>query len=84
MEQRYREAHRAVWPELIHAASLAGIRNHSSFVNGRTVFVYAEAENLKDAYERLSKEPVKARWNQFMIDVLEPDSLPFEEVFHMD
>jgi L-rhamnose mutarotase len=84
MEKCYREAHRAVWPELIEAASRCGVRNHSSFVNGRSVVVYIEAEDLQDTYARLTDEPVKTRWDQFMKDVLEPGSQPFEEVFHME
>lgn len=84
MEERYQQTHRAVWPELIEAASRCGVRNHSSFVNGRTVLVYLEADNLPDTYGRLGKEPAKQRWDQFMGDILEPGTLPFEEVFHMD
>jgi L-rhamnose mutarotase len=84
MEEQYRQTHRAVWPELIEAASRCGVRNHSCFVNGRTVLVYIESENLADTYARLGEEPVKRRWDQFMGQILEPQSLPFEEVFHMD
>ncbi|MBI3666686.1 MAG: L-rhamnose mutarotase [Acidobacteria bacterium] len=84
MEERYRETHRAVWPELIVEASRAGIRNHSSFVNGRTVFVYVEADNIDEANEKLMQVPIKLRWNKFMEDILEPGSTPLEEVFHMD
>jgi L-rhamnose mutarotase len=84
MEDRYRETHRAVWPELIAAASRSGVCNHSSFVNGRTVLVYIESENITDTYARLGNEPVKQRWDQFMAEILEPGTLAFEEVFHMD
>lgn len=84
MEELYRIAHRAVWPELIEAASRCGVCNHSSFVNGRTVLVYLESDNLPDTYVRLSNEPVKQRWDRFMADVLETGILPFDEVFHMD
>jgi L-rhamnose mutarotase len=84
MEEQYRQTHCNVWPELIEAASRCGVRNHSSFVNGRTVFVYIEADNLPDTYARLGKEPVNVRWDQVMGSILEPDNLLFEEVFHMD
>lgn len=82
-EQAYREAHRVVWPELIQAATLAGIRNHSVFMSGRTLFVYLEADDIQQSVNALKGNPVKIRWDDYMRDLLEPESTTLEEVFHM-
>ncbi len=83
-EEGYREAHRAVWPELIAAAERAGIRNHSVFLHGRTLFLYVEADDVDRAFRELKKQDVKARWDKWMEEFLEPGNTPLEEVFHMD
>lgn len=84
MEDHYREVHRAVWPELIEEASRAGIHNHSVFMTGRTLFVYLEADDVTGALAKLLATPVKQRWDEFMRDFLEPESVTMKEVFHMD
>jgi L-rhamnose mutarotase len=82
-EQGYRAAHRAVWPELIEEARRAGIRNHSVFMAGRTLFVYFEADDVEKSMAALRSNPVKARWDEYMREFLEPDVCPLEEVFYM-
>ena len=84
-EQEYRQIHVAVWPELIAAARGAGLKNHSSFLSGRTVIVYGEAEDLEATFKRILATDVKKRWDQAMSEILEEtDSDPFQEVFHFD
>ena len=83
-EAAYREAHQAVWPELIAAANRAGIRNHSCFMNGRTVVAYLEGDNIEKSSAQLANDPVKIRWNEYMEEFLEPGAIPLEEVFHME
>ncbi len=84
-EEEYRRIHRAVWPELIQAAKAAGLRNHSSFICGRNVIAYGEAEDLDATFARILETDVKKRWDQAMSSILEePDSESFEEAFHFD
>jgi len=83
-QQVYRQAHRTVWPELIAEASRAGIRNHSVFMQGRTLFIYLEADSLDDVTKKMKDNPVKMRWDEYMKDFLEPVHITLEEVFHMD
>jgi L-rhamnose mutarotase len=84
-EAEYRRTHQAVWPELIDAARKAGLRNHSCFLAGRNVIVYAESEDLEACFEQLLKTDVKKRWDRSMSVILEPTESPFyEEVFHFD
>jgi len=84
-EEEYRHAHANVWPELIQAAREAGLRNHSTFISGRTVIAYLEAEDVEEAFSRLLKKDVKRRWDKAMSELLEATDTPyFEEVFHSD
>lgn len=82
----YREAHRHVWPELIQAARRAGLRNHSVFMRGNELVLYAEAESLDGLAEYLASD-IKRRWDVAMQPFFEPDdggSGAWEEVFHFD
>lgn len=84
-EDEYRRAHAAVWPELINAAHDAGLRNHSCFLSGRDVIVYAEAEDAEATFEKLLATDVKKKWDAAMASVLEEGGVfEFEEVFHFD
>ena len=84
-EEEYRRIHEAVWPELIEAARQAGLRNHTCFLAGRNVIVYAEAEDIVATFGRLLKTDVKKRWDLAMSSILEEtDSPSYEEVFHFD
>jgi len=82
-ETDYRKAHRAVWPELIEEAQKAGIRNHSVFMSGRTLFVYLEADDPEKSMASLKSTPVKMRWDDYMRHFLEPEIVSLEEVFYM-
>jgi L-rhamnose mutarotase len=84
-EQAYRDAHSRVWPELIEAARSAGLRNHSVFVIGSTVFGYAEAEDLNATMKRLDSLDVTRRWNDAMAEFMEDvEGVVVAEVFHFD
>lgn len=80
----YIESHRSVWPELIAAASQAGIRNHTVFLHGDTIFLYLEADDVDAALTRLKTEDVKQKWDAWMQEYLYPEVTSFAEVFHMD
>ena len=83
-EEAYRDAHKMVWPELIAEASKAGIRNHSCFMHGRKVVVYLEADDIEASTQELMHKDVKRRWNKFMEEFLEDETVPLEEVFYME
>jgi L-rhamnose mutarotase len=50
----YIDSHRNVWPELIAAAHASGIRNHSVFLHGDTLFLYLDADDPKQSLNRLA------------------------------
>ena len=64
-----------VWPEMLQALSLAGIRNYSLFVREEDGLVvgYLEAEDPDAAFETIAKSEVSRRWEAFMDEFFEPD-----------
>ena len=70
-EAEYLDVHRQVWPELIKAAQAAGLKNHSVYVVGSTVFAYAEADDLEATMNTLGKAAVTLRWNRFMAELMD-------------
>ena len=85
----YVEAHREVWPEMLDALRGAGIRNYTIFRAGSEVFGYFESDDLRAAADYLATQPVSARWQDAMADLLEervPDAgpPPLEQIFRLD
>ena len=85
----YIEEHRAVWPELLDAMRIAGIRNYSIFRSGNAVFGYFESDDLEAAARYLDAQDVSSRWQDHMAGLLEervPDAgpPPLEEIFRLD
>jgi L-rhamnose mutarotase len=85
----YVEAHANVWPEMLEALRGAGITNYSIFRDGSQVFGYFEADDLETAEAFLARQPVCARWQDAMAELLEervPDGGPpsLTEIFRLD
>ena len=88
---QYREAHRAVWPELLDALRDAGWRNYSLFLRDDGLLIgYAEADDLGVAQELVARTEVNARWQAAMSQLFQTDGAPDEawevvpEVFHLE
>jgi L-rhamnose mutarotase len=86
---KYIQAHREVWPEMLDAIRTAGIRNYTIFRHGSQMFGYFESDDLEAAGQYLAKQEVSERWQDAMAELLEervPDSgpPPLEEVFRLD
>jgi L-rhamnose mutarotase len=90
-EEEYLRRHQQIWPEMLDALRRAGFQNYSIYRDGLTLVAYFEAEDPQETWARISAEPVNARWQEMMSDILivEPDpatgfpvSLP--EMFHLD
>jgi L-rhamnose mutarotase len=85
----YVEAHANVWPEMLEALRGSGITNYSIFRDGNQVFGYFEADDLNAAEAFLARQPVCARWQDSMAELLEervPDGGPpsLAEIFRLD
>jgi L-rhamnose mutarotase len=88
---RYREAHRAVWPELLNALRNAGWRNYSLFLReDGTLIGYVEADDLAEAQARVAATEVNTRWQAAMAELFSSDGPPDEaweivpEVFNLE
>jgi L-rhamnose mutarotase len=89
--EEYREAHRAVWPELLRALRDAGWRHYSLFLReDGTLVGYVEADDLAAAQAAVAGTEVNARWQARMTELFGSDGPPDEawevlpEVFHLE
>ena len=65
--EEYREAHQAVWPELLSELQDAGWRNYSLFLRDDGLLVgYVESDDLDAAQERVARTEVNTRWQAAM------------------
>lgn len=94
VQAEYRRRHDEIWPEMVKALNDAGAHNYSIFfdTDGRRMFAYLEAHpDFRTFLERISADPVNARWQTYMKDLMELQIDPktnfpirFDEVFHID
>jgi L-rhamnose mutarotase len=89
--EEYREAHRAVWPELLAALRDAGWRHYSLFLReDGTLVGYVEADDLAAAQAAVAGTGVNARWQARMAELFGREGPPDEawellpEVFHLE
>lgn len=93
MLDKYREHHRAVWPDMLEALRRTGWHNYSLFLSDDgLLFGYFEADkSFQASLSGMEREEVNARWQAFMAPYFEnlggsrPDQgmLELEEVFHL-
>jgi len=91
MEERYREEHRQVWPEVLAGISRYGIRNYSIYMMGRVLFSLFQVEDLDRAMALAAADPINQKWQEHMAPIMDIASgikdgstLYLEEVFHSD
>jgi L-rhamnose mutarotase len=89
--EEYREAHRAVWPELLDALRDAGWRNYSLFLRDDGLLIgYAETDDLAVAQEKVARTEVNARWQAAMSELFQSEGAPdaaweiIPEVFNLE
>jgi L-rhamnose mutarotase len=87
----YKRRHDEIWPEMVAALRGAGIRNYSIFRDGSTLFAYLEVDDVERMAQSLADDPVNARWQACMRDMIEVEVDPatgfarlLPEMFHMD
>lgn len=69
-EERYENAHRAVWPEILAAIRAAGISKWLIFRDGFDLFHYIECEDYERAIAELARNPVNQRWQAEMAPMM--------------
>ncbi len=92
--QKYREYHRAVWPEVLEGLRGIGIREMKIYLHGRRLFMYLEARDEFDLgrdFPRYMESPRAKQWDELMRGFQErvpgaaPDDwwAPMQEVFNI-
>lgn len=91
MEERYREEHRHVWPEVLEGITRYGIRNYSIFMMGRGLFSFFEVGDVDRAMVMAATDPINQKWQEHMAPVMDVgagikdgSTVYLEEVFHAD
>ena len=87
----YKRRHDEIWPEMVEALRKAGLHNCSIFRDGERLFAYVEVEDHERSRQILAADPVNARWQEYMRDMIDHDVDPetgglrlLPEMFHMD
>jgi L-rhamnose mutarotase len=81
----YKQAHEAVWPEMLDALREAGWSNYSLFLTDDGLLIgYLETEDFEAAVAAMEATDVNARWQAAMAEYLVPPLRRIEEVFHLD
>jgi L-rhamnose mutarotase len=78
----YREAHAAVWPEMLEALDATGWRNYSIFTRDDGLVIgYFETEDLQASLDGMTRTPVNARWQAAMADHFVDLDVPADQAF---
>ena len=87
----YRQAHAAVWPELLRALKASGWHNYSLHLRPDGLLVgYVESDDLDEAQARVAATEINARWQKEMAQLFASEGAPDEawefldEVFHLE
>ncbi len=91
--ERYKEYHRAVWPEVLDVIRRANIRNYSIFLKDDYLFGYYEYHGADHAadMERIAADPKTKEWWSIMMPMQRPLDTrkpgewwaEMDEVFHL-
>lgn len=90
--EEYREAHKAVWPEMLQALRETGWHNYSLFLRPDGMLVgYLETPDFEKALAAMAEREINLKWQREMGHFFEslsgrPDEsmMTLEEVFHLD
>ena len=88
----YKEHHKHVWPEMLHALRDTGWHNYTLFLReDGLIFGYFETEeSLAAAQTKMAAKDVNTRWQEFMSPFVDASARPdetfveLEEYFHLD
>jgi L-rhamnose mutarotase len=87
----YGRRHDEIWPELIEALKMAGIRDYSIHFDEQTNILFATMWRRKThGMAELAKSELMQKWWAYMADIMEthpdnePVATPLKTVFHME
>lgn len=88
----YVRMHENPWPEVLEEHKKAGIRNYSIFQNGNQFFYCFECDDVKAAFDYLSKSEICQKWNSITskmvegsFDLSDENTIrPLKEIFYLE
>jgi len=81
--EAYREAHAALWPDMLEALKSTGWNNYSIFMRDDGLVIgYFETEDLQANLDGMAKTEVNARWQAAMADHFVGIDRPADEAFN--
>lgn len=69
-EVEYLKRHDEIWPEMLEAMRVAGIRNYNIFRHGLTLFGFFETDDLDATKAYLRTSEVDKRWGAWMAPIM--------------
>ena len=73
----YLRRHRTIWPELATLLRSTGVRSYTIYLHGDLVFSHMEVDDYASLLEKVTRDPVAAKWEAHFEDILEyPDADP--------
>ncbi|WP_309620124.1 L-rhamnose mutarotase [Salinibacterium sp.] len=80
--QNYREAHAAVWPEMLEALEATGWHNYSLFLRPDGLLIgYFETDDLQASLDGMAATDVNAKWQASMVENFVDLDVPADEGF---
>ena len=80
--EAYREAHAAVWADMLEALHATGWRNYSIFLRDDGLVIgYFETDDLQANLDGMAQTEVNARWQAAMADHFVDLDVPADQAF---
>lgn len=80
--EAYREAHAAVWPDMLEALDATGWRNYSIFLRPDGLVIgYFETDDVQASLAGMASTSVNARWQAAMADNFVDLAVPADQAF---
>lgn len=81
--EAYREAHAAVWPDMLEALDATGWRNYSIFLRPDGLVIgYFETDDLQASLDGMAATSVNERWQAAMGDNFVDLAVPADQAFY--
>src|SRR5215470_16439023 len=72
--EEYEREHTRVWPEMLAKLKEVGISDYSIFRRDQDLFLCLRVDDFDRAWDKLDRDSVNQRWQQFMSRLFEPVS----------
>jgi L-rhamnose mutarotase len=80
--EQYREAHAAVWPDMLEALAATGWNNYSIFMRDDGLLIgYFETHDLQASLDGMAATEVNARWQAEMAEHFVDLDVPADQAF---